>query len=168
MMKQKPYLRYLCKCIRKGKTEITLTSIFRPFTQYLVEAPLAVITALSLLGHVMTSFAHLDLGDLRWGPSMDSHVGLGSSQGLAGPLSLIHSCIVLWSLLRSGPESYGHCWGPEHSGPERVSLYSVHSAFAQPYPVAPSLVLKKTLPQHHAVTTILHRCHGIGQVMSGV
>jgi hypothetical protein len=36
-----------CNVIKK-KTEITSTSVFRPFTQYFVEAPLTAITALSL------------------------------------------------------------------------------------------------------------------------
>ena len=36
--------------------------LFRPFTLFLVEATLAVITALSLLGYNETSFAHPDLG----------------------------------------------------------------------------------------------------------
>ena len=33
---------------------------FRIFTEYLVKAPLAVVTASSLLGYDATSFAHLD------------------------------------------------------------------------------------------------------------
>ena len=40
---------------------ITLISVFRPFTEYLVEAPLAAITASGDLGYDATSFAHLDL-----------------------------------------------------------------------------------------------------------
>ena len=36
--------------------------MFRPFTQYFVEAPLATITGLRLLGYDATSLAHLDLG----------------------------------------------------------------------------------------------------------
>ena len=45
-----------------SKINITFTSVFRPFTQYFVEAPLAAITALSLLGYDATSLAHLYLG----------------------------------------------------------------------------------------------------------
>ena len=41
---------------------ITFTEVFRPFTQYFVEAPLAPITASNLLGYDITSLAHLYLG----------------------------------------------------------------------------------------------------------
>jgi len=40
----------------------SLTYVFRPFIWYLVEAPLAVITASSRLGCDATCFAQLDLG----------------------------------------------------------------------------------------------------------
>ena len=46
----------------KRKNCNQLTYVFRPFTQYLVEAPLAAIIALSLFGYDATSLAHLDLG----------------------------------------------------------------------------------------------------------
>jgi hypothetical protein len=44
------------------KCHITFTSVFRPFTQYFVKAPLAAITASSLLGYDAISLAHLYLG----------------------------------------------------------------------------------------------------------
>ena len=37
-------------------------SCVNPLSQYVAEAPLAAITALSLLGYVCISFVHLDLG----------------------------------------------------------------------------------------------------------
>jgi len=40
-----------------------VTSVFRFFTEHLVEGTLAVFTASSLLGYDVTSFAHLDFGD---------------------------------------------------------------------------------------------------------
>ena len=42
--------------------ENVFTKVFRPFTQYFVKAPLAAITASSLLGYDATSLAHLYLG----------------------------------------------------------------------------------------------------------
>ena len=53
MTKQKQFFR---------KLNITFIYVFRPFTLYFVEAPLAVITALSLLGYDATSLVHLYLG----------------------------------------------------------------------------------------------------------
>ena len=47
----------MCVCVY-----IYSISIFRPFTQYFGEAPLAAITALSLVGYEATSLAHLYLG----------------------------------------------------------------------------------------------------------
>ena len=44
----------------------TMKSVFIPFTQYLVAAPLAAFSALSLLGYDVTSFAHLDLGNFTY------------------------------------------------------------------------------------------------------
>ena len=44
------------------KKDIAFTYVFRAFTQYFVEAHLAVITALSLFGYDATSLAHLYLG----------------------------------------------------------------------------------------------------------
>ena len=48
------------------KKYITFTKIFRPFTQYFVEVPLAAITASSLLGCDATSLAHLYLGSFSY------------------------------------------------------------------------------------------------------
>jgi hypothetical protein len=45
---------------------ITFTYVFRPFTQYFVEAPLASITASSLLEYYATSLAHLYLGSFSY------------------------------------------------------------------------------------------------------
>ena len=45
-----------------------MTSVFRPFTQYLVEAPFAAIKTLSLLRYDMTSFAHLDFRIFCYSP----------------------------------------------------------------------------------------------------
>lgn len=39
---------------------ITLAQVFRPFTQYFVEAPWATITALNLFVYDMTNFNHPD------------------------------------------------------------------------------------------------------------
>ena len=80
-----------------------MTEVFRPLTQYLVEAPLAAITDLSLLGYD-TSFAHLGLGiflpllcQVGWGLSVDSHFQVSPKifdwvqvRALAGPLKDIH------------------------------------------------------------------------------
>ena len=50
--------------VLKLKTEIShLHKYFRPFTQYFVEAPLAVITTSSLLGYDATSLPKLYLGN---------------------------------------------------------------------------------------------------------
>ena len=43
-------------------SHLHVLQIFKPFTQYFVEAPLASITSLSLLGYDATSVAHLCLG----------------------------------------------------------------------------------------------------------
>ena len=40
----------------------TFTQVFKPFTQYFFEAPLAAITVLSLIGYDATSLAHMYLG----------------------------------------------------------------------------------------------------------
>ena len=44
------------------KGNITLTEVFRPFTQNFVEAPLAVITASIIFGYDATILVHLYLG----------------------------------------------------------------------------------------------------------
>lgn len=57
---KKKDFRIFCKFIKKEKlkyhTDVSIQTL------YSVEAPLAAITALSLLGYDVTSFAHLDLG----------------------------------------------------------------------------------------------------------
>jgi hypothetical protein len=60
MTKQKHVLIFLCKCIML-KYHIYIY-VFRPFTQYFVEAPLAATTVLSLLGYDASSLAHLYVG----------------------------------------------------------------------------------------------------------
>jgi hypothetical protein len=50
------------KQVKNKNGNITFTKVFRPFTQYFVEAPLAVITASSLLGYDATILAYLYLG----------------------------------------------------------------------------------------------------------
>uniref|UniRef100_A0A4W5QLF4 Cell division cycle 14A n=1 Tax=Hucho hucho TaxID=62062 RepID=A0A4W5QLF4_9TELE len=101
----------------------TFKKVFRPFTQYFVEAPLAAITALSRLGYDATSLAHLYLGSFShsspgllklcqvgWGPSLRSYfqvsrdVRSGSSLGHSRTfrdLSRSHSCIALAMCLGS-------------------------------------------------------------------
>ena len=83
--------------------------VFRPFTQYFVEAPLAAITASSLLGYDATSLVHLYLGifshsslqilssSIRWmhsyfqvSPEMFDRVQV---QALAGPLNDIQRLV---------------------------------------------------------------------------
>ena len=66
--------------INNGKITFTL---FRPFNQYFVEAPLTVITASSLLGYDATSLAHLYLGSF-------SH----------SSLQILSSCQVGWGVLQ--------------------------------------------------------------------
>ena len=60
-----------------------ITLIFRPFNQYFFEAPLAVITTLSLLGYDATSLAHLYLGSF----SHSSIQTLSSSVRLIGSIA---------------------------------------------------------------------------------
>ena len=104
----------------KAKTlNITFTYVFRPFTQYFVKVPLAVISAWSLLGYDATSLAHLYLGSfpysslqilsssvkVGWGALLHSYfwvsrdVRSGSSPGshsrTFSDLSQSHSCVVL-------------------------------------------------------------------------
>lgn len=42
-----------------GENDGVNTKVFRPFIQYLIEAPFAVITVAGFPGHVFTSLAHL-------------------------------------------------------------------------------------------------------------
>ncbi len=50
--------------LKKKNWNITWSQVFRPFAQYLVEAPFWFNTAMSLFGKDATSFSHLDLGIL--------------------------------------------------------------------------------------------------------
>ncbi len=50
--------------LKKKNWNITWSKVFRPFAQYLVEAPFWFNTAMSLFGKDATSFSHLDLGIL--------------------------------------------------------------------------------------------------------
>ena len=54
----KQVFRNVCKFIKNKNFNITFTLVFRPFTQYLVEAPLEVITDSSLLGYDAKSLAY--------------------------------------------------------------------------------------------------------------
>ena len=83
MTKQKQVFIHFCKCI-KNKLRYHIY-IFRPFTQYFVEAALAAITASSLLEYDTTSLAHLYLesfshsslqilsNQVGWGASLHSY-----------------------------------------------------------------------------------------------
>jgi hypothetical protein len=83
MTKQKQVFINVSKCItNKLKYHIY---IFRPFTQYYVEEPLAAITASSLPGYDDTNLAHLYLGSF----SHSFLQILSSSVRLDGEL---HSC----------------------------------------------------------------------------
>lgn len=44
-----------------GENDGVNTKVFRPFIQYLIEAPFAVITVAGFPGHVFKSLAHLNL-----------------------------------------------------------------------------------------------------------
>ena len=61
MTKQNQVFRHFCKCVVNKKQKYHIYVSIQPFTQYFVEAPLAAITALSLLGYDATSLAHLYL-----------------------------------------------------------------------------------------------------------
>ena len=102
--------------------EISFRIVFRPYTQHFVEAPLAAITALSLLGYDTTRLAHLYLGSFshsslqilsssvrldgeyhctaifrslqRCSIGFKSQLWLGHSRTLRN-LSRSHSCVVL-------------------------------------------------------------------------
>ena len=113
-----------------------ITLVFRPFTQYSVEAPLAVITSLSLHDKLCTpGFADLlKLCQVEWRPSVDSlfrslqrcligfKSGLWLGHSRTFTESLSHSCIVLAMCLgslslASWRSAFNPVWGPEHSGP---------------------------------------------------
>ena len=87
----------------------------QPLSQYLVEAPLAVITASSLLGYVFISFTHLDLAiflpffladllkhcQFGWGASVHSNLQVFPQilkgiqvWALAGPLKDFHILVL--------------------------------------------------------------------------
>ena len=62
MTKQNQLFRNFSKCIKNKRLKYHIYISIRPFFQYFVEAPLAAITASSLLGYDATSLAHLYLG----------------------------------------------------------------------------------------------------------
>ena len=97
---------------------MTFTYVFRPFTQYFVEAPLAAMTASSLLGYDAASLAHLYLESF----SHSSLQILSSSVRLDGERcckaisrSLQRCSIGLWlghsRTLRLDPKPLLHCLG---------------------------------------------------------
>ena len=54
--------QFFCKCVKNAKLKNHIYISIQTQTQNFVEVPLAVITALSLLGYDTTSLAHLYLG----------------------------------------------------------------------------------------------------------
>ena len=58
---QKKKIKTFLKIVIRKNINITLIKIFRPFTQYLVEASLSLITTSSLHGYYVTIFLLLDL-----------------------------------------------------------------------------------------------------------
>ena len=82
-----------------------MSEVFRPFTQYFVEAPLASITASSLLGYDATLLAHLYLGSfphssLQILSSSISLEGSVTAQLFSG-LSRVIDVVQVWAL--AGP-----------------------------------------------------------------
>ena len=78
MTKHKQVFRNISKCITNNKRNTTFTSVFRPFTQYFVEAPLAAITASSLLGYDATRLAPQYLGSFSADPLKLCQLGCGA------------------------------------------------------------------------------------------
>jgi hypothetical protein len=56
------FLEMFANLLKIRNRNITFTQVFRPFTQYFVEVPLAAIIASSFLGYDASSLAHLYLG----------------------------------------------------------------------------------------------------------
>ena len=135
----------------------------------MITAPLAAITALSVLGYD-TSFAHLDLG-FNWVIGYKSRLWLGLSRTYT-ELFLNPSCVVLavclgslscWKVnLRPSLRS----WALWTKFSLRISLLCSGQLSLTP-DQSPCPCRWNTLPQHDAATTMLHRwCGSTGQVMS--
>ena len=83
--------------VLKIKKQITFTWVFRPFTQYFVEAPLAAITAASsLLGYDTTSLVHLYLGSFSHSylQSLSSSVRLDGERRCTAFFRSLQRCLI--------------------------------------------------------------------------
>ena len=123
---------------------MTFTSVFRAFTQYSVEAPLAAITALSLLCYDATSLAHLYLGSFshsslqilssstrldgerRCTDSFRSPEMFDQFRVLAGPLKDIQRLVLKVVVLLEGEPSHSLSSG---AGCHQGSLYFAQLIF---------------------------------------
>lgn len=147
---------------------------------YLVEAPLAPITASGPLGCDTTSFAHLDLAifchsSLQilsccvrsnvWFSSLsrDAQSGFKSGLRLGHSLRVVHSCVVLATCVAS------LSWVSENSGPGLMEIVLCSAlcffpAFPQLRDPVPAAENNPALPD--AATTMLRRWDGIWNAQS--
>jgi len=130
---------------------------FRPFTQYLFEAPLGAITALSLLGFDVTSFAHMDLRifsfadplklcQVGWGPSVDSDFQVSPEMfdWVQVRAPLLHCLVCLGSLSYWMVNFWPSLKSSLDQGFHYGSLCTVLcSAFPQPWAILPLPAAKK-------------------------
>jgi hypothetical protein len=161
----------------------TFTWVFRPFTQYFVEAPLAEMTALHLLGYDASSLAHLYLGSFSYSSlqilssfvrldgechctaifrslqrcSMGFKSGLWLGHSGHWDLSQSHSCVVLAVCLGSMS-----CWkvnlpGSQRSGGLQCSgagFHQVSLCTLLRYSLPRSWLVSQSLPLNNITTAL--------------
>jgi hypothetical protein len=119
---QYPMSRKVCKCITKINWNITF--VFKPITQDFVEAPLAAITASTLLGYDATSLEQLYLGSI-------SHFSLQillSSVRLDGE----RHCKAIFRFLQRSPGSDWATQGRSETCPGATPVLSWLCAYGEP------------------------------------